>query len=181
MYAAKKASGLFFIRAFVLLMLCRILARPQSSPNTRLARMASHITNGSTNGTAHSGVTLKDLPKSNDFTSNLPPDPQFPTPAASHKAPRSKLGPRQVRNALYTFVRPEVVEGSELVGVSPRAMEDIGLAKGEEQTNDFKDMVAGKKLVTWDEVKEEGVYPWAQCYGGMSMKGFTKRPFADPC
>ncbi|KAK2880093.1 hypothetical protein FQN49_000571 [Arthroderma sp. PD_2] len=110
------------------------------------------------------GVSLADISKTNNFTSKLPPDAAFDTPLASHKAPREHLGPRLVRHALYTFVRPEEVKEPELLGVSPRAMKDIGLKDGEHETEDFRDMVAGNKIF-WNET-DGGVYPWAQCYGG---------------
>jgi serine/tyrosine/threonine adenylyltransferase len=128
----------------------------------RMVRMASTLTNGH----AHEGalLTLADLPKSNNFTSKLPPDPAFPTPKDSHDAPRLALGPRMVRDALYTFVRPVPVSHSELLGVSPRAMKDIGLEAHEAETQDFKDLVAGNKIF-WTE-SDGGIYPWAQCYGG---------------
>ena len=124
--------------------------------------MASTLTNGH----AHEGAlfTLGELPKSNNFTSKLPPDPAFPTPKDSHDAPRLALGPRMVRDALYTFVRPVPVPHSELLGVSPRAMKDVGLEPHEAETQDFKDLVAGNKIF-WTE-KDGGIYPWAQCYGG---------------
>ncbi|ODM23599.1 hypothetical protein SI65_01188 [Aspergillus cristatus] len=110
------------------------------------------------------GSSLADLPKSNVFTSKLPPDPAFETPASSHSAPRQTLGPRLVKGALYTFVRPEPAEEPELLGISPRAMEDLGLQSGEEQTAEFRELVSGNKFY-WDEEKG-GIYPWAQCYGG---------------
>ncbi|KAL4958812.1 YdiU domain protein [Aspergillus stella-maris] len=112
-------------------------------------------------------LSLMDLPKSNVFTTKLSPDPGFPTPEASHQAQRERLYPRLVKGAFYTFVRPETTgtEDYELLGVSPRAMQDIGLKPGEENTNEFKDMVTGNKFF-WDEQKG-GVYPWAQCYGGI--------------
>ena len=131
---------------------------------SRLSRMASQF---SSTNTGASLSSLTDLPKSNVFTSKLPPDPGFPTPEASHQAQRERLYPRLVKGAFYTFVRPETTgtEDYELLGVSPRAMQDIGLKPGEENTNEFKDMVTGNKFF-WDEQKG-GVYPWAQCYGGM--------------
>ncbi|KIX08980.1 uncharacterized protein Z518_00058 [Rhinocladiella mackenziei CBS 650.93] len=125
--------------------------------------MSSHISNGHHN--AHS--TLADIPKSNNFTSNLPPDPQFPTPADSHSAPRQKLGPRLVRGALYTFVRPEPTEDPELLAVSKAALRDIGLAEDEASSEEMKQVVAGNKFY-WDEGKG-GIYPWAQCYGGFQF------------
>jgi serine/tyrosine/threonine adenylyltransferase len=132
------------------------------SLHLRMVRMASTLTNGH----AHEGalLTLADLPKSNNFTSKLPPDPAFPTPKDSHDAPRLALGPRMVRDALYTFVRPVPVSHSELLGVSPRAMKDIGLEAHEAETQDFKDLVAGNKIF-WTE-SDGGIYPWAQRYGG---------------
>ncbi|KAL2007155.1 hypothetical protein VTN00DRAFT_8593 [Thermoascus crustaceus] len=124
--------------------------------------MVSHFANVVANQAA--ALSLADLPKSNVFTSKLPPDPAFETPEASHNAPREALGPRLVRGAMYTFVRPEPAEEPELLGVSPKAMGDIGLRKDEEQTPEFKALVAGNKIF-WDE-QCGGVYPWAQCYGG---------------
>jgi uncharacterized protein YdiU (UPF0061 family) len=117
-------------------------------------------------------MSLADLPKSNVFTSKLPADPAFETPEASHKAPRQTLGPRMVKGALFTYVRPEVVESPELLGVSPRAMADLGLKPGEEQTPSFQALVAGNEFA-WSEEKG-GVYPWAQCYGGLFFTAFTK-------
>lgn len=120
------------------------------------------------NGIRHSafeGVSLAELPKSNVFTSTLPADEKFPTPAESYKASRKELGPRMVKGALYTFVKPEEKEDSELYGVSLQAMRDIGLRSGEEQTEDFKKLISGNKII-WDPETEKGIYPWAQCYGG---------------
>ncbi|EAA62291.1 hypothetical protein AN5110.2 [Aspergillus nidulans FGSC A4] len=109
------------------------------------------------------GLSLAELPKSNVFTSKLPPDPAFDTPEASHKAQRERLYPRTVKGAAFTFVRPETTEDPELLGVSPRAMKDLGLKPGEENTAQFKAVVAGNEFY-WDE-ENGGVYPWAQCYG----------------
>ncbi|MCJ1410482.1 hypothetical protein MMC19_004567 [Ptychographa xylographoides] len=129
--------------------------------------MSSHAINcnGNSNVTSNGGVSVKELPKSNVFTTHLPADEMFPTPLKSFEAPRNKLGPRMVKNALYTFVRPEQVEEPELLAVSRQAMRDIGIADGEEQTEDFKEIVAGNKIM-WDPETQEGIYPWAQCYGG---------------
>lgn len=129
---------------------------------SRLNQMASHL---STNSPPPPGtMSLADLPKSNVFTSKLPADPAFETPEVSHKAPRRTLGPRMVKGALFTYVRPEPVEEPELLGVSPRAMADLGITPGEEQTASFQALVAGNEFA-WTEEKG-GVYPWAQCYGG---------------
>jgi len=118
------------------------------------------------NGSSSTGISLKDLPKTSVFTSHLPPDAAFPTPKDSHSAPREKLGPRMVREAMYTFVRPEIVKQPELLAISPRAMTDLGIADGDQETTEFKNAVAGNQILTWDENTGEGIYPWAQCYGG---------------
>lgn len=133
--------------------------------------MTAQLSNGAVNGTSNGtfdGVSLHDLPKSNVFTQNLPPDPDFKTPSDSAKAPRGKLGPRMVKGALYTYVSPEGTENPELLGVSRTAMRDIGLKEGEEKSEEFKQVVAGNKIY-WDEKSETGMYPWAQCYGGTTL------------
>ncbi|EXJ60906.1 hypothetical protein A1O7_05059 [Cladophialophora yegresii CBS 114405] len=141
--------------------------------------MSSHTNgaNGHTNGHANghqkientSTTTLADIPKSHTFTAKLPADPQFPTPLDSHRAPRQKLGPRMVRSALFTYVRPEPTEEPELLAVSKAALRDIGLAESEAESEELRQVVAGNKIY-WDEGKpEEGVYPWAQCYGGFQF------------
>ncbi|KAI9759386.1 MAG: hypothetical protein M4579_002375 [Chaenotheca gracillima] len=127
--------------------------------------MTAHLSNGS-GGASSGGVTLEELPKTSSFTSKLPQDPAFPTPLDSHNAPRDKLGPRLVKGSMYTYVRPERQEEPELLAVSPTALADIGLKAGEEQTEEFKELVAGNRLLSWDESTGEGIYPWAQCYGG---------------
>ncbi|KAK2755663.1 hypothetical protein FQN54_005812 [Arachnomyces sp. PD_36] len=127
---------------------------------------------GSANQAGGKRVSLADLPKSHTFTSKLPPDPAFETPESSHNAPREALGPRLVKGALYTYVRPEPSTEPELLGVSPQAMADIGLKEGEEKTQEFKDMVAGNRIF-WDEETKTGVYPWAQCYGGWQFGSFA--------
>ena len=134
----------------------------------RLNQVMAHFdTPQTTNGSASGLQTLQSLPKSNVFTSNLPVDPAFPTPKDSHDAPRGMLGPRMVKGALYTYVRPDPQGESELLAVSQRAVQDIGLNEEEAKTEEFKELVAGRKILTWDESKpEEGIYPWAQCYGG---------------
>lgn len=123
------------------------------------------------------GVTLQDLPKSNVFTTKLPrnlstlsvklktnpplADPQFPTPESSAEATRSQLGPRMVKAALYTYVRPDPVEDNpELLAVSPLALRSIGLARTEPTKPEFL------KLVSGNGGFEDISYPWAQCYGG---------------
>ncbi|KAM0553862.1 hypothetical protein ACHAPJ_007208 [Fusarium lateritium] len=134
--------------------------------------MTAHLPNG--NGTTaptprYEGVSLEDLPKSWHFTESLPADSLFPTPADSHKTPRDQITPRQVRNAVYTWVRPSEQKDPELLAVSPAALRSLGIRPGEEKTDDFRQLVAGNKLYGWDEEKLEGGYPWAQCYGGFQF------------
>jgi uncharacterized protein YdiU (UPF0061 family) len=129
--------------------------------------MTAHLSNGSaTNGIRYAGASLVDLPKSWTFTSHLPPDPKFPIPAISHKTPRDDIEPRQVRGALFTWVRPEEAKEPELLAISPAAMQDLGIKEGEEKTEEYRQLVAGNRLLGWDEEKGEGGYPWAMCYGG---------------
>ncbi|KAK0651347.1 hypothetical protein B0T16DRAFT_403714 [Cercophora newfieldiana] len=139
-----------------------------SSPFTTSASLAMSAANGS--APSEEGTTLAALPKSWHFTSSLPADPLFPTPADSHKTPRDQIGPRQVRGALFTWVRPEKQKEPELLAVSPAAMRDIGLAPSEAETEEFKETVVGNKIQGWDEETLSGPgYPWAQCYGGFQF------------
>lgn len=146
-------------------------------PVSRLQRMTRHMASPSVNGSSNGiskRLSLAELPKSNVFTSNLPADAKFPAPEDSYNASRKDLGPRMVKNALYTYVRPEKKEEPELYGVSLQAMEDLGLKESEKDTEDFKSLVSGNKIM-WDPKTKEGIYPWAQCYGGQhSIKHFQK-------
>jgi uncharacterized protein YdiU (UPF0061 family) len=125
----------------------------------------SHLQAPTIDGSSAQLHTLATLPKSNIFTSNLPPDPEYPTPEASHNAPRENLGPRLVKGALFTYVRPEITHSPELLAVSERALKDLGLDPKEAESEEFRQTVAGNHYF-WDEQTKEGVYPWAQCYGG---------------
>lgn len=118
---------------------------------------------------ADQGVSLKDLPKSWRFTEALPADSLFPTPADSHKTPRDQIGPRQVRGAMFTWVRPEEQKDPKLLAVSPAALRDLGISPDEAKTDEFREFVAGNRLYGWDYEKMEGGYPWAQCYGGFQF------------
>ncbi|KAG5933325.1 hypothetical protein E4U53_001028 [Claviceps sorghi] len=122
-----------------------------------------------THTAATTGATLENLPKSWHFTDSLPADPQYPNPAASHKTPRDQIRPRQVRNAAFTWVRPEEQKDPKLLAVSPAALRDLGIQAVEAKTDDFRQFVAGNKLYGWDEETLQGGYPWAQCYGGFQF------------
>ncbi|KAI1165878.1 hypothetical protein F5B18DRAFT_649277 [Nemania serpens] len=127
--------------------------------------MASPTTSGATAGAS----SINDIAKSWTFTSKLPADALYPTPADSHKTPRDEFRPRTVRNAIYTWVRPLHVKDPDLLAVSPAAMRDLGIRPGDEESPDFVATVAGNKIQGWDEEKREGGYPWAQCYGGFQF------------
>ena len=129
------------------------------------------------NGASYGGTSLADLPKSWNFTSSLPPDPLFPTPAASHQTPRADIGPRLVKGALFTWVRPTEAKDPELLSVSSAAMKALGIREGEEKGEEFKQLVAGNRLLSWDEETGEGGYPWATCYGG----GIDTDNYSCPC
>ena len=147
-------------------MFIRSLAQAtKKSSMSRLQQVTRQMATTSVSNGAFEGVSLADLPKSNVFTTNLPRDEKFPTPADSYNASRKDLGPRMVKNALYTLVRPEEKEDPELYGVSHQAMRDIGLKSGEEATDSFRNLVSGNKIF-WNPESKEGIYPWAQCYGG---------------
>lgn len=115
------------------------------------------------------GQTLSALPKSWRFTSILPADPIFPTPADSHKTPRDQITPRQVRNGLFTWVRPEPQKDPELLAVSPAALRDLNINASEVTTEQFRQFAAGNVLLGWDEQQLTGGYPWAQLYGGFQF------------
>ncbi|KAK6534269.1 hypothetical protein TWF281_005599 [Arthrobotrys megalospora] len=112
--------------------------------------------NGSTRpGSA--GVTLAELPKSHVFTEKLPPDPNTPTPQSADSKPRPKPG--LVKNAAFTWIKPEETPDYELLAVSPAAFDSIGLKRGQEKEEEFGKLVSGNKIY-------EEHYSWAQCYGG---------------
>lgn len=168
-------------------MLLRSLLHRPPLPTARLVQMSAHLTNGALNGSSNGsdnstfrGVSLQDLPKFNTFTSKLPPDPEYKTPSASHNAPREDLGPRMVKGALYTFVRPEETSELELLGVSPAAIHDIGLRPGEENKTEFKALVAGNKIY-WDPSTEEGIYPGHSAMAAInSVPGLANWVMAAP-
>ncbi|KAK6509530.1 hypothetical protein TWF481_004270 [Arthrobotrys musiformis] len=104
------------------------------------------------------GVTLDELPKSHVFTDKLPPDPNTPTPQIADSLP-ARPKPGLVKNAAFTWIKPEESAEFELLAVSPAAFDSIGLKRGQEKEDSFGRLVSGNKV--W-----EGHYPWAQCYGG---------------
>ena len=144
----------------------RLSTRPSSLRRPFTITPARMSTNG---GARQPGATLEDLSKSWRFTEALPADATFPTPAESHKTPRDQILPRQVRDALFTWVRPQEQKDPELLAVSTAALRDLGIAADEAKTDGFRQLVAGNKLYGWDEEKLEGGYPWAQCYGGFQF------------
>lgn len=146
-------------------------AAPASTDDTERQRRDSlKKQSEASNPTGPTGHTLRSLPKSWRLTSLLPPDPVFPTPADSHKTPRDKITPRQVRGGLFTWVRPEPQQDPELLAVSPAALRDLGLAPAEAATDDFRHFAVGNRLLGWDDETLTGDgYPWAQLYGGFQF------------
>ena len=130
--------------------------RPQAllQSNQRIAQMANHLSKGQTNGASQKTFNIADLPKSNNFTQKLPPDEEYATPAVSHKAERSKLGPRLVKKAAYTFVRPDPFEKNELLSVSKTALKDLAIDPASVESQEFKDTVAGSRIITLEDGKE---------------------------
>ncbi|KAI2631590.1 UPF0061-domain-containing protein [Xylaria nigripes] len=130
--------------------------------------MASSATNG-----VPAGASINDIPKSWNFTLKLPADAEYPTPTHSHETLREAIGPRMVRNALFTWVRPELVREPELLAVSPAAMRHLGIRAGDEKSTDFVATVSGNKIQGWNEEEKKPEsdrgYPWAQCYGGFQF------------
>jgi uncharacterized protein YdiU (UPF0061 family) len=78
-----------------------------------------------------------------------------------------------VKGALFTYVRPEPQNEHELLAVSPAALKDLGLQEGVEKTEEFQQLVSGNRILGWNEKSGEGVYPWAQCYGGYQLYVFS--------
>lgn len=151
-------------------MLSPLRTRPQVFRH-RVAQMANHLSNGANGATMHNGESkrfnVKDLPKSNVFTRKLPPDEDYPTPAASHAEERTKLGPRMVKGAAFTFVRPDPFDKTQLLSVSKAALRDLAISPEAVESDGFKQMVSGEKIVTIEgKPGDEDIYPWAQCYGG---------------
>lgn len=155
-------------RGSIFIAVTAILNRPFFSTGPRLQSMSTNNdTNDDMNGVwtgcmNFTGLSLEKLPKSHVFTSCLPPDPKFPSPESSSNAPRSALGPRQVQEALYTFVAPTPsIEPPELLAISRPAFRTLGLSYCEANNITFKNLVAGNPTGIEDQI-----YPWAQCYGG---------------
>jgi len=133
--------------------------------------MASHISSNANGGASpHIKLfTIQDVPKSNNFTRKLPPDAEYPTPGDSHTADRKLLGPRLVKHAAYTFVRPDPIKTPELIGVSKAALRDLAIDAASVESEEFKQTVSGERIISIDQEsgpRDEDVYPWAQCYGG---------------
>lgn len=88
-------------------MLLRSLSQRVHLLPLRFAQISAHFSNGAMNGfgsETNTGVSLQGLPKSNVFTSSLPPDPEFETPLESHKAPRSDLGEYAVLETRFSLL-----------------------------------------------------------------------------
>lgn len=147
---------------------------PESTPSTKETleaeqREALNKQASQQQSNGEGAHTLANLPKSWRFTSQLPPDPLFPTPADSHRTPRDQITPRQVRGGLFTWVRPQTQKDPELLAISPAALRDLNIKPSEATTEDFRQWAAGNVLLGWDEERLTGGYPWAQLYGGFQF------------
>ncbi|TGZ82934.1 UPF0061-domain-containing protein [Ascodesmis nigricans] len=114
------------------------------------------------NSTTTGTHTIQSLPKSHVFTSKLPADPRFPTPESSAAAPRASLGPRQVKEAVFTYVAPTPPGNTpQILAVSPLALKTLNLSSSVADDSTFLSLVSGAPTGF-----ESTHYPWAQCYGG---------------
>lgn len=121
----------------------------------------------STQDGLHPPTTIEEIPKTWSFTSNLPPDPLYPTPKSSHETERRKLGPRTVKSALYTFVRPAPTQDPQLLATSAAALHDLNIESSSSKSPGFLSVVSGNTVLGYDESDSSSkAYPWAQCYGG---------------
>jgi uncharacterized protein YdiU (UPF0061 family) len=105
--------------------------------------------------------SLADIPKSHTFTDHLPPDPAIPTPDAATEKAALTHSPRVVRDALYTFVKPEPADRYELLATSPACFNTLRLDPGEAGSEIFGKLVSGNDVPFYKDH-----HPWAQCYGG---------------
>ena len=127
--------------------------------NNRLLKLKQVIQPNHTRASTRTMATLQSIKKTCIFTENLPPDPEILTPQAAEDNPSATHTPRIVRGALFTYVKPATNTTYEVIATSKSCMELLGLDPKEAQTEEFKQLVSGNKTY-------EGVYPWAQCYGG---------------
>jgi len=73
--------------------------------------------------------------------------------------PKRENTRRQVTNACYSFVQPRIPSAPEILHVSSEMLENIGLTEADAQTDLFKAIFSGAKVL-------EGTDPYAMCYGG---------------
>ncbi|OUR71687.1 hypothetical protein A9Q78_09155, partial [Methylophaga sp. 41_12_T18] len=67
--------------------------------------------------------------------------------------------PRQVYNAVYSWVAPTKVSNPQLVAVSEELALTLGFTLSDCQSNDFAEVFTGNKRIT-------GMQTYATCYGG---------------
>jgi len=53
-----------------------------------------------------------------------------------------------IKNALLTYMRPEITNSPELLCVSLRVLQDIGLNPEEAETEKFKHVITGNNIST---------------------------------
>jgi uncharacterized protein YdiU (UPF0061 family) len=73
--------------------------------------------------------------------------------------PNRQNSRRQVLNACFSYVIPRLPSSPALVHASDEVMKEIGLDEKDEDSEDFRSIFSGSKLL-------EGTDPYAMCYGG---------------
>ncbi|KAI5804523.1 hypothetical protein EDC01DRAFT_424394 [Geopyxis carbonaria] len=139
--------------------------------NTASVRISITAARSMASSAPFEGVPLKELKLSSVYTDKLPPDPQFPTPAAARAAPASSFGPRQVQNALYTFVAPTPSSDTpRLLATTPAAFAALGLHPSAASDPSFTHLLAGNPVPDLTDI-----HPWAHCYGGWQFGTWARQ------
>lgn len=73
--------------------------------------------------------------------------------------PVSENSRRQVSQACFSYATPKQTLKPELLHVSPEMLENLGLSKGDAQSDDFLKVFTGNKIL-------KNTKPYAMCYGG---------------
>lgn len=104
-------------------------------------------------------MSLRTLKKTAEFTRKLTPDSKVPSVDAAKQAGDDLLHTGRYVDGIFTWILPERKEKSELIAVSPAAMEELDLPLTEKDDPEFQAVVSGQKIA-------EGTFPWAQNYSG---------------
>lgn len=66
---------------------------------------------------------------------------------------------RQVEHACFSFVTPQKTANPQILHVSPEMLENLGLSEIDVQSDEFKNVFTGNKVL-------DNTQPYAMCYGG---------------